>query len=461
MTKRKHATSHATFFLLIKIIGIVLLFLIPVNVQGDAAAASPDTSNPSTAITTQTTDLSYWPPLIEKLEAQYAAHPQDPQVSASLANAYNNYGVLLAQQKQWAQSASYLQQAININPDNSSIKKNLSNVYYEQGLALYQDHAHFTTYTASNAKQIANKAIAADPNNVNGYLLLGDIEYMEQNMQAAQDAWQKAAQLLPDNQAVQKRLAQISRETTVETPMNNVFNAFFNIKIDPTVAQNPNFNINLILDYAHNNVGGDFQFYQGYKVPVVVYNKQEYQQAMVDAPGWAEAIYDGKIRLAISPNQTNFKQLMSDVVHEYTHVIVGAVTNNNCPRWFNEGLAKYEEYRHGLPPRIYMLAMAYNSKQLISWDKINDMLLSPDKNQALLAYQQAFSFVYYLVQRYGMYNINKLLKTLGTGTDFDTAVKQVYSTPLINIENDWQQWLNGFITNWADAPTTSYAGGDY
>lgn len=227
------------------------------------------------------------------------------------------------------------------------------------------------------------------------------------------------------------------------------------------MAQNPNFNINLILDYAHNNVGGDFQFYQSYKIPVVVYNKQEYQQTMVDAPGWAEAIYDGKIRLAISPNQTNFKQLMSDVVHEYTHVIVGAVTNNNCPRWFNEGLAKYEEYRHGIAPRIYMLAMAYNSKQLISWDKINEVIVSPDKNQALLAYQQAFSFVYYLVQRYGMYNITKLLKTLGTGTDFDTAFKKVYNTPIATAQNDWQQWLNRFITNWAETPTSSYAGGDY
>jgi hypothetical protein len=108
-----------------------------------------------------------------------------------------------------------------------------------------------------------------------------------------------------------------------------------------------------------------------------------------------------------------------------------------------------------------MLALAYNTDQLINWDKINEVIVSPDKNQALLAYQQAFSFVYYIVQRYGMYNINKLLKTLGTGMDFADAFKQVYRVPVTTVQNDWRQWLTGFITNWAEAPVTTYEGGDY
>ena len=42
---------------------------------------------------------------------------------------------------------------------------------------------------------------------MNGYLLLGDIEYMEQDMSNAQRAWEQAAKLVPENQAVQQRLS--------------------------------------------------------------------------------------------------------------------------------------------------------------------------------------------------------------------------------------------------------------
>ena len=59
--------------------------------------------------------------MIAQLEAAYAQHPQDVQVMSSLCNAYNNYGVLLAQNKQWSQAEDFLQQAIEISPNPSTI----------------------------------------------------------------------------------------------------------------------------------------------------------------------------------------------------------------------------------------------------------------------------------------------------------------------------------------------------
>lgn len=403
----------------------------------------------------QNTDLAYWPPIIAKFEAEYIKTPNDQQIIADLANAYNNYGVLLARDKQWAQAVSNLQQAINISQNSEKFKKNLSNIYFEQGYQLLQNRNDYTTYTYNNVKQFANLSIAMDPNNFNAYLLLGDSEYMDQQMPAAQRAWQKAALLMPNNQDIQKRLSQINRETAAESDMNSIFNPYFNIKIDQDIAQNIDLDINKILNFAYNNVGPDFMFMQHGKIPVVVYNKDEYKEAMIDAPGWADAIYDGKIRIAVSTKQNNFKQLISDVVHEYTHVIVASLTNNNCPRWFNEGLARYEEYQHGVTPRIYLLAIAYNTDEIIKWDNINEAIVSPNKERALLAYQQAFSFVYYLAQQYGMNKIIEVLKILGNKTNFATAVQQVYGISLANLQDNWRRWLTNFIINWAGDPVTN------
>lgn len=445
--KRKPHKLHIIKTLIITLT-LALLLLIPLNTSADINVTSSQPVDPKAM------QLDYWPPVISKLETLHAQNPTNAQITADLANAYNNYGVLLAQNKQWTQAENTMQQAIAISTNPAPMKKNLSNMYFSHGYELYQNQTDpaYTKYTHDQVKQLANLAITMDPTNANAYLLLGDVQYMDQEMSDALAAWQQAARLLPNDQEVQKRLAKITRETEAEKDMISIANPYFNIEMDPAVQQNPYFDVNKILMLAHDNVGADFQFIQQTVVPVVVYNSIEYKQTMVDAPGWSDAAYDGKIRISVNPTQRDFRQLTSDVVHEYTHVVVGVLSKNNCPRWFNEGLAKYEEFKHGVAPRIYMLAMAYNQKALLPWDKVNDALLSPNKNEALLAYQQSFSFVYYLVDQYGMYKIVQLLKALGTKLDFPTAVQQVYGRSLTNLQSDWQTWLTPFITNWAESP---------
>jgi tetratricopeptide (TPR) repeat protein len=401
------------------------------------------------------TDVDYWPPVIAKFATLHAQQPQNSSITDSLANAYNNYGILLAKQNQWNPAITALQQAIALNPSMiNQLKQNLSNIYFSYGYQLYKNPGDqlYSSEQNSTAKQLATQAIALYPGNANAYLLLGDIEYMNQQMPQAQQAWQQAASLLPGNQDVQKRLAKITTETNIENDMNDVYNPYFNIKIDKDVQLNPNLSITAILQYAHDSVAPDFNYVQRNKVPVVVYNRVEYKQALAGAPNWVEAAYDGKIRIALATNQADFNQITSDVVHEYTHVIIADITNGNCPLWLNEGIAKYEEYKHGNPPRIFMLALAYNTKNLIAWDEINQALVSSDTQTALLAYQQSFSFVYYLVQRFGMIKIVELLNVLGNKIEFNSAVQQVYGIPIETLQQNWNLWLTGFINNWAEAP---------
>lgn len=409
------------------------------------------------------TDVNYWPPIIAKFATLHEQQPQNTSITDSLANAYNNYGILLAKQEQWSPAITSLQQAIALNPSMlNQLKQNLSNIYFSYGYQLYQNPSNqlYNSEQNSTAKQLATQAIALYQGNANAYLLLGDIEYMNQQMTAAQQAWQQAATLLPGNTEVQKRLAKITTETKIEKDMNDVYNPYFNIKIDKDVQLNPNLSVTTILQYAHDSVAPDFSYIQRNKVPVVVYNRVEYKEALGDAPSWVEASYDGKIRIALATNQQDFHLIISDVVHEYTHVIIADITKGNCPLWLNEGIAKYEEYKHGAPPRIFMLAIAYNTKNLIDWDKINTALVSSDTQTALLAYQQSFSFVYYLVQRFGMYKIVQLLNSLGNKIEFNVAVQQVYGIPIETLQQNWGLWLTGFINNWADAPVAEEAQGN-
>ncbi len=440
---------------------IAALLLVPLFVYADTSISSND---PNTPITAETTDPNHWPPIIQKLEDDHTHNPNDERILNSLINAYNNYGVVLAQNKQWSQAEYYISQALALNPS-QQIKNNLSNVYYEQGFELYQTRNQQTSMTDEDLHnqvlQLANQAIDYNPQNANAYLLRGDLEYMDQQMWQALRDWQQVAALMPDNKDVQARLAKINREANIEENMNTIFNPYFIVKIDPSVQQNKNLDVEKLLNYAHDTVATSYQFTSLEKVPIIFYSNDEFHHTLEDSPAWVEAAYDGKIRVTVRPDQKDFTQLSSDIVHEYTHAIIAVYTDFNVPRWLNEGLAKYSEYKFGIKPRLFMLAMAYTTNNIIDWNKIDAAFLSADKQTALLAYQQSFTFVYYLLEKYDMTYIIKLLKTLGNKVDFATAVQQTFGVTLTTLQQDWRAWLDNFIVHWADAPATEDATSSY
>lgn len=441
MTVYKHS---AIYFL--KILILVFLLLFPINASADSNINMQDLNN--------------WPPVIQNLELMHAKDPYNKQIIDSLANAYNNYGTLLAQNKRWNEAESNLNKSVKLNSSSrTKIAINLSNIYVAHAMELYNaPDTSYNSYQHLESKQLVMQALSFNQNNASAYILLGDIEYMNQQMPAALEAWKRAAQLLPDNAQVKQRLAKIQREANTETAMHEKYNAFFLIKIDPDLAYLPNFDINDSLNNARIAVATDFQFNQQQKIPVVVYTLDQYQQTLTDAPEWSEGAYDGKLRIIIPKNNINPKQINTTIVHEYTHAVIGNLTNNLCPRWLNEGLAKYEEFKHGVPPNISYLALAYNNNLLIPWSEIDQHFLSTNKQEVLLAYQQSFSFVYYLVQKYGMTRMVSLLKTIGTGISFNKAFEQNYGLPLDVLQKSWQLWLNDFIPHWAEAPATSNYG---
>lgn len=428
---------------LLKVLFLIILLAIPY--QLGAATQSQNTEN--------------WPPIIKQLEAANQQKPNNQDIISSLANAYNNYGLQLADQKQWIEAQNYLKKAIATDPSNTIIKNNLSSVYFNHGYDLFQNETttNYTSYNHADSKQLANQALSYNPKNTNAYILLGDIEYANQNMDAAQYAWQQAARLVPDNEDVQNRLAKITREANAEASMDTKYNMYFLIKVDPALQKLAGFDINETLDTIRTEVSGDLDYKQNFKIPVIVYTVESFKDSIPDAPDWSEGAFDGKLRIILTQYKNNVSLLKSTMVHEYTHAIISQITKNNIPRWFNEGVAKYMEYKYGIPPRINYLALAYTTNNLIPWDEMNTAIISPNKNEAMLAYQQAFNFVYYLVQRYGMSKLNMLLKTLGTELDFAAAVNQVYQVPLETIQNNWRIWLVEYIPQWAEQPIPTIA----
>lgn len=417
----KHTAHKHSTILVLKLLVLVCLVVLPIKSAADEAQ-------------------------IQELEQAMIANPSDSSKITALVKAYNDNAVDLANQQQWLHAEDYLNKALILSPTSEFIISNLANVYFEHAYDLFKKpQQHYSNDNHHKAQELTKKSIALDPKNVNAYILLGDINYMNQQMPGAKEAWGQAAALVPDNQAIQSRLDKITREERTEAKMTTKYDVFFNIRVDSSIANVPGFDINRVLNTARAAVSRDFFYSQPGKIPVVVYTYDQYKNTLKDAPEWSDGAYDGKIRIILSATQKDFRKAKSNVIHEYTHAVIGDITNGNCPKWLNEGLAKYEEFKHGVVPDLTELTQAYNSGALIEWKNIDSAFTGSTIAQVLLAYQQSYSFVQYLVQKYSMTKLVSLLKILGTKPDFPAAVSMVYSKPLTTLQSEWQIWLKGFI----------------
>ncbi|NIM14921.1 MAG: hypothetical protein GTO45_23395 [Candidatus Aminicenantes bacterium] len=184
-----------------------------------------------------------------------------------------------------------------------------------------------------------------------------------------------------------------------------------------------------ILEDAYREIGQQLDTFPSTPVSVILYNEKNFSD-VTRAPGWAGGLFsrlDGKIRLPIKGMNVNEPQLRRILYHEYTHALIHSITPQ-CPRWLHEGLAKYFS-------RDYSQVNTIGQK--IPLKLLDAALLARNPTVVRIAYQQSYSVVSYLVDRYRLYSIKELLQELGKGTNLNTAFSSVFSISFNQFAETW------------------------
>lgn len=200
-------------------------------------------------------------------------------------------------------------------------------------------------------------------------------------------------------------------------------------------------------EHFYKPVAEKYSFDFRKKIPVIIYpSKKELNasfgwSANESAMGvyWAGAIRvlspavwvvdrdPGKIREAFFAS--------GPMAHEFTHLVVDYATRGNCPRWFTEGLAQYEEYRltgfrftsgSQAPGEFY---------PLVKMDREFDAL--PDQS---LAYRESLSAVEYIVAVYGEETLHEMIKGLKQGHSIIKVMEDTLHTGISEFEESWRIW---------------------
>lgn len=291
--------------------------------------------------------------------------------------------------------------------------------------------------------------------------------YTKNNMpQKAKETYQKILEISSlDVKAREEldrnKLGKKKREKEIESKFLEKESTHFTLKFEGTEEREYEApEILAILEEAYKKVGADLGYYPQEKTVCIIYPSKEKFRYVTDTHYWTGGLYDGKIRVPLSIELDEAEHFKRTLVHEYTHHVIHGKTKDNCPSWLNEGLAQYEdrdyeEVREKEEKRMEVLTQSLEENTLVPLKRITPLFQTGDTELVNLAYYESYSVVKYLIKRYGLKGVNRLLEKLGEGTSIDKALEEVFRIDYQALDKEWHKFLaqgEPFVARQAASP---------
>lgn len=372
---------------------------------------------------------------LEHLREAFRNYPHDEVMKRNLASAYVIAGQKQMGNGQFTEAAEYFSRSVELFPDIGEYR-----LFHGISLAALKQY-DFASVEFERARGLLGENKA--------YLYhQGRVRYETGNLYDAVDLWSKALVIDPGDSSLRTFLEKTKKELAVETGMKKGYSGRFSISYDTSSSNDSADGILEVLEEAYNKVGSFLGSFPEARVPVLVYTRKNFKD-LVAGPDWSGGVYDGKIRLPIGSVESMTHLVRSVLFHEYAHVVVYELTRGNCPMWLNEGIAEYfgrsqEDSHRSHRDHTEKHAVGLSISQL------EQSFTSLSPREAALAYQQSFSLVTFIIQRYGAHKIPDLLVKLGSGVTTEKAFAEVFSDYSLSYQSvitDWQSSLYGEMAN--------------
>ena len=143
--------------------------------------------------------------------------------------------------------------------------------------------------------------------------------------------------------------------------------------------------------------------------------------------------------------------------HEMTHIVAGALSGQNMPIGFQEGLAQYNELSSRRAEEVAQVLREAESAgaMKLTLSNLNDMRIF--RRNIDLAYPLSYTMMAFLAEHYGMGKFARFVEELSMGDGYQQAFLTTYDKSLEEVEVEWRTFLPGFIKEgWKTNVLASY-----
>lgn len=358
-------------------------------------------------------------------------------VGMERARMYNEAAIGALKEENFDGAISYFREALASAAQDETIKKNLSTAYFKKA------ESDYAARRLDSAEENLLSSLEFNPDNVSSLILMGDIKYFSQELDEAKEFWKRAFEVEPQGPFATKvieRIKRLEKESKVESEYKPLTMDIFDIRYPPEGGEDLGYDIRYYLQSAYSSVGRDLDHYPQHKIVVLIYAKKDFENFEHWRTGRI-GVYDGKIRLSLLDEKFTPDEIRAIVSHEYTHAVIHDIALANCPIWLNEGLAKYEEFEH-TDKELFVLRNAVDEDKVIPLKELDNAFKNPKGATHLqLAYEESYSMAKFLIDRYSLYSVRKILESFKEGQGLERVFQRWLNIGVAEFERRWLEDL--------------------
>jgi tetratricopeptide (TPR) repeat protein len=384
-----------------------------VRVVGDESPGSAAPSSGDSAASNET---------LKRLRQNLSLNPNDARAKAQLIAALDSVSWLQVTQGDLPGARITIEEAVRLNPRDPALLLNLAFV-----------HVRMSNYAA--AEKILKTSLDIDSTNQETHYLLGMTYYSQEKISQAIDQWTAGLRLGPHPEMA-RSLDKAQKEARVHDQLGELQSPHFILRYDRKVSdQQLGQQILGTLEKLYAQLTGEVTSRPPATIAVILYPDQTYFD-ITRAASWSGAMFDGKIRVPTKGLTAVTDDLTATLKHELTHAFIAALPQD-CPGWFNEGVAQLEEGQSGASLRK-ALARLREKDQLIPLNKLGNTFAGLTSAQAEVAYAEGLSAVDYLASHFGKNAVRNILDLMAQNYSFENAFKTALNRSVTEFESAWQ-----------------------
>lgn len=270
------------------------------------------------------------------------------------------------------------------------------------------------------------------------YTLIGRICYESDRLAEALEYFQISLSLCREQPEVAEMMKKLARELKIESSFERSESRHFLIKYEGRDLPDAARMVEGILEEAYSEVGRDLDFYPELPIIVILYTDEQFRD-VTRSPGWAGAVFDGKIRLPVKGLLGRSAAVEQIIYHEFTHALVHEASQGRAPLWLHEGLAQRSEKLLTSPQIAGRLLVAGGGP--FSLPELEAPFVNMSEAKAKLAYLESWLAVRYLEETAGPFALPELIHYLAEGEDAATALRRVTGSTYEKFNEDFAEWV--------------------